>query len=525
MDNRDNMLGICIGDTTPTKADFLAKRLLKLGQFVYIIYEEEGKERKLLAMVEDIRRYNGYINEGISDIFKTGLIMDSSETKILGTLQILGEVRENENDIFLEMLKSPPPPSAKIEKPDKYILEKLFGAKNESFVRIGKLLSEEEEVPVYIDISQVVLRHLAILAITGAGKSNTVSILLDRISQLNGTVAVFDFHGEYINSKFERDGKNVVNVINPVFDPTKLPERDFANLIGIKPNATVQYRYFKRCLKHLFDEYKQNKGDDWRRWVETDRFFSDFIKILEDWADDPEKSPFKGKIREDSLYEVVNKIEDTMQDIGHMLKIGAKDLVAQIEEGKINIFNLSEVDENIADAIASNILKHSLEERKKAVRSGSTDSKLKTPILFIVEEAHILAGMNKNTESKYYMAKIAREGRKFGIGLCVVTQRPKGLDKEILSQMNSMIILKLVEPEDQKHVQSASESLSKELMNYLPALNPGEAIIIGSMTKIPLLIKIDKAKGKVQGNDLPVVDSWKRNNSNKKDKIEDLDEV
>lgn len=520
-----DMLGICIGNTTPVKVDFLATKPLKLGQFVYILYEEDKKSKRLLAMVEDVRRYNRYIDEAINDIFRTDLIMENSETKVLGTLQILGEVKETEDSVFLEMLKSPPPPSAKIVKPDRQILEKLFGAKNKNFVKIGKLLSEEEEIPVYIDISQVVLRHLAILAITGAGKSNTVSVLLDRIAQLNGTVAVFDFHGEYVNSKFERNGKNVVNVIEPVFDPTKLPERDFANLIGIKPNATVQYRYFKRALKELFDSYSGSKGEDWRGWVGTDEFFFELIKILETWAEDPQNSPFKGKLREDSLYEVVNKIEDTMQDIGHIMRIGAADLVTKIEDGKINVFNFSEIDENIADAIASNILKHSLEERKKAVRSGAiSSSKLKNPVLFVVEEAHILAGVNKNTESKYYMTKIAREGRKFGIGLCIVTQRPKGLDKEILSQMNNMIILKLVEPEDQKHVQSASESLSKELMSYLPALNPGEAIIIGNMTKIPLLIKIDKAKGKIQGNDIAVVDLWERS-VEKKHNLEDLDQV
>ena len=185
----------------------------------------------------------------------------------------------------------------------------------------------------------------------------------------------------------------------------------------------------------------------------------------------------------------------------------------------VNVFDFSEVDEEVADALASNILKHSLIERKKAVRGS--DSKIPNPILIVVEEAHILAGVKSDTDSKYWMTRIAREGRKFGLGLCVVTQRPKGLDKEILSQMNNMIILKLVEPEDQKHVQSASESLSSELMEYLPSLNPGEAIILGNMTKIPLLIKIDKAKGKIQGNDIPVVDRW-LGSEEKVSKLEDL---
>lgn len=519
------MYGICVGNTSPIKVNFLAKKVLKLGQFVYIVYKEDEKDKKLLGMVESVERFNRYIHDGISDFENLGIVLDTSETKVTGRIQILGEIKEYDGNITLEMLKTPPPPSAKVVKPEKYLLEKLFGKKGKNFVRIGKLLSEEEEIPVHIDISQVVLRHLAILAITGAGKSNTVSVLLDQIGNLNGTVVVFDFHGEYINSKFERDGKNIVKKINPVVDPTTLPEREFANLIGIKQNATVQFRYFKRAIKDMFEIFKEEKGEDWRSFIGTEEFFGRVIELMENWLEDSEKSPFKGKLREDSLYEVINKIEDAINDIGHILKVGEADLLSKIEEGKINVFNFSEVDESIADAIASNILKHALEERKKAVREGVySTSKLKNPVLFIIEEAHILAGINKNTESKYYMTKIAREGRKFGIGLCIVTQRPKGLDKEILSQMNNLIILKLVEPEDQKHVQSASESLSKELMDYLPALNPGEAIIIGNMTRIPLLIKIDKAKGKVQGNDIPVVELWSRNKDSEKIvKLEDLE--
>lgn len=517
-------IGICIGNTSPIKVNFLSKIPLKLGQFVYIWYEEEGKDRKLLAMVQSVERFNRYINDSINDISRTDLIMDNSDTKVVGTLQILGEIKEVGDSIHLEMLKTPPPPSAKLLRPEKEVLERLFGAKDKRFVRIGRLLSEEEEIPVYIDISQVVLRHLAILAVTGAGKSNTVSVLLDQIANLKGTVVVFDFHGEYTRADFRRNGKKVVNVIEPVFDPTKLPERDFANLIGIKQNATIQYRYFKRALQEILQSYKDDKGNDWRTLVKTGEFFKQLTYHLASW-EEPEKFPLKGKIREDSLYEVMNKIEDTMSDIGHLIQVGAPDLITRIEEGKINVFNFSEIDENIADAIGSNILKHALEDRKRAVRLGSgslsSDVRLESPVLFIIEEAHILAGANKNTESKNYMTKIAREGRKFGVGLCIVTQRPKGLDKEILSQMNNMIILKLVEPEDQKHVQSASESLSKELMDYLPALNPGEAIIIGNMTKIPLLVKIDKAKGKIQGNDLDVIGSWNKN----LEKISDIQEL
>jgi DNA helicase HerA-like ATPase len=514
-------LGIVVGSTKPNRVNFLSIKPLRLGQFVILKYFDGDEEIRLLGMINKVERENKYIPEDIPNYEKIDRLIkeSSSETKVKGEIQILGKIAERDNVITLEFQRTPPLPASEVLKPPKEILEKLFGSKGKNYIKIGKLLSESEDVDVYIDINQIVLRHLAILAITGAGKSNTVSVLLDNIVNLKGTVVVFDFHGEYTRAEFRRDGKNVVNVIKPLVDPTTLDRKDFAKLIGIRENATTQYRYFKYAVDKVTRDLEDEKGDDWKRFEETKSFFDRLIGELESWTDEEKSSPFKGKIREESLYEVINKIEDTMVDLSHIIKIGAKDLIENIRPGMVNVFDFSEVDEEVADALASNILKHSLIERKKAVRGS--DSKIPNPILIVVEEAHILAGVKSDTDSKYWMTRIAREGRKFGLGLCVVTQRPKGLDKEILSQMNNMIILKLVEPEDQKHVQSASESLSSELMEYLPSLNPGEAIILGNMTKIPLLIKIDKAKGKIQGNDIPVVDKW-LGSEEKVSKLEDL---
>ena len=131
------------------------------------------------------------------------------------------------------------------------------------------------------------------------------------------------------------------------------------------------------------------------------------------------------------------------------------------------------------------------------------------PVFFVVEEAHILAPQNRKADSKTWITRVAREGRKFGLGLCLVSQSPKSVDRETLSQANNMIIMRLVEPNDQKHVQSASESLSEDLINQLPSLNIGEGLILGLMTKIPTLVKIDEFKGRQRGGDLDILNQWK----------------
>ncbi|NPA16990.1 ATP-binding protein [Persephonella sp.] len=517
-------IGVCIGSTKPNRISFITDGIVRIGQFVVLHYRDEDGEKRLLGMIQSLERNNPYLPEDIKSRQQAESLKKFSEKEnaIRGEVHILGEIVDTGDEVFLQIPRTPPLPASAVYEAEPELLKKVFGAKSKRFVRIGRLLSEREEVPVYIDIEQVVLRHLAVLAVTGAGKSNTVSVLLKNIVNLGGTVAVFDFHGEYAKTRLTRNGRSVINHITPLINPASLKPREFASFIGIKPNATVQFRYFRIAFEHLIEELKGEKGDDWQSHIKTDIFLSRLKETIEALSD-PESDvgqKIKGKVRDDSLFEVLNKLEDLETELGHIIKLGVPPLIENIKPGMVNVFDFSELDEEVADAIASNILRWALEERKKAVRQGS--SRLPFPLMIVIEEAHILAGEKRNTESKYYIARIAREGRKFGLGITVVTQRPKGLDKEILSQMNNMIILKLVEPEDQKHVQRASESLSQELMDYLPGLNPGEAIIIGNMTKIPLLVKIDRAAEKIEGNDIDVIGQWEEILSSEKSRADDV---
>ena len=183
-----------------------------------------------------------------------------------------------------------------------------------------------------------------------------------------------------------------------------------------------------------------------------------------------------------------------------------------------NVLDLGQVDENTAEVLVAHVLRRSLRSRKQYVRNKNRDA-LSFPVFFVVEEAHILAPQNRNPNSKYWITRIAREGRKFGLGLCLVSQSPKSVDGETLAQANNMIILRLVEPKDQKHVQTASENLSEDLVKQLPSLNIGEALVLGLMTKVPTLVKINEFKGRQHGGDLDIIEQWK---SKKEDDKEDL---
>ncbi|TRM86120.1 hypothetical protein DJ521_06255, partial [Sulfolobus sp. E3] len=127
----------------------------------------------------------------------------------------------------------------------------------------------------------------------------------------------------------------------------------------------------------------------------------------------------------------------------------------------------------------------------------------------VIEEAHVFLSKNENTLTKYWASRIAREGRKFGVGLVIVSQRPKGLDDNILSQMTNKIILKIVEPNDKKYILESSDNLSEDLVEQLSSLDVGEAIIIGKIVKLPAIVKIDKFEGKLLGADPDMLKEWK----------------
>jgi len=103
--------------------------------------------------------------------------------------------------------------------------------------------------------------------------------------------------------------------------------------------------------------------------------------------------------------------------------------------------------------------------------------------------------------SGYWINRIAKEGRKFGVGLGLVSQRPKELNPTVLSQMNTKIILRIVEPTDQKYILESSENVGEDLLQDLPQLSTGEAIVVGSSLPLPALVKIKKYDGVLGGED------------------------
>ena len=499
------VIGRCIGETTLGYVSFVSKEMPKVGEYVSLNYDNKN----VLGMIEALVRGSVSINDDIYDPKTIERIreIEGDDHYVKGKVRILGDI---DND--LRIPRTPAPPGTEIKTADCEVLKEIFHV-DKYGLKLGNLITQEE-VEIEVDINKMVTRHLAVLAMTGAGKSNTVSVIVDGLLKVNGSVLICDMHSEYVNTDF---GEDKVNIIKPEINPLYLSFSEIKKLSNIPPNAYVQERYFRKAYK-LAKKTLMNgsRGKDFIALI-LSQLESWILEVDADSSEDKSNSSVNASDRK-SITDVLNKVEHMHEMYGNILNMESRDIIDNLEIGKANILDLGSVDEFASDVVVSHVLRNVLSSRKEFLR---TKDGLSFPIFSIIEEAHILAPQNRKTESKNWISRIAREGRKFGVGLCLVSQSPKSLDSDALSQANNMIILRLVEPTDQNHVQRASESLSDDLISQLPSLNIGEAIVLGLMTRIPTLVKIDEFKGKISGGDLNIVEEWSKSLKHKKEILEE----
>ena len=490
------VVGICVGETSLTEVTFISDNMPQVGEYVTIEYD--GK--KVLGMIENLVRGNDALNIDINDFKAIRQIskIGAEDNYIRGKVKILGDVNDN-----LRLPRTPVLPGTEIKLADAEILKEIFKVTNP--IKLGSLVNQRD-VEVNVEANPILSRHLAILAMTGAGKSNTVAVLIDQLLGYSVPVFIFDMHGAYKDAEFP---KGNVNVIKPKINPQYMTFYEIKKLVNIPSNGYIQERHFRRAFKKA----KEMLSDG---VAHTNNFLQIIYDILE--AD----SQVEGSDKQ--IVDVMNKIDDSMDRYSNLFDQYTGNILTSIKKAHANVLDLSQVDESVASVLVSHILRNSLQRSKNAAHSGNKKELLDNSIFFILEEAHILAPNKRDSDSKRWIQRVAREGRKFGLGLCLVSQSPKTVDHDALSQMNNMIILRLVEPEDQRHVQSASESLSQDLINQLPSLNVGEAIVLGLMTRVPTLVKIDKFKGRRHGDDMDIVSHFINSQKDDEKEIDDLED-
>ena len=477
------VVGIVANGALPHSFDAITRDAVPVGDYL-VARTADGRE--VLGMVEStsIESEVMGIVRTFSDALRAGELAmanpyDKSYTCRVRVLGLLEGLRSGE----VIMPSLPPVPGSAVRRATPGELSEVFGGSGRSWVPIGSLL-RSREVRVHVDINKVASRHLAILASTGAGKSNLLALLAKAIANLRGTMVIFDYHGEY--GGLDLNGRE--NHVEPTINPEDLDPDELADLLDIGEGASRQ-RY---VLAHALDRARGSRD-----------FWDGLLSGVEQVGRD------EREYRE-AAERVADIIRLALRRYRTVLSPGAVPPVRRLAEGRVNIVNLSGLSPAQADVVISRYMEDVLVERKRCVGDSRGGCSLGRPVVLALEEAHVFVAQNRRTRTKDVASMIAREGRKFGVSLVIVSQRPQRLDQDVLSQMGSLAVGRLINQRDRSFVQESSEYLTEEMAEYLPDLNPGEAILLGQWVKLPTLVKVDRVEEKRAGRDIDAVDEWSR---------------
>ncbi len=478
-------IGVVIGESKPTEVTAQSSRPLSVGEYVII----DSQDGRLLGLVER----SAVSSEALANVRNFDEAVESKEVAEINSrdknykvkIGILG---------FLDKLKKghvtipavPPLPGTSILEATQEDLGMIFAPSGTEWTRVGSLL-RNSEIESRINVNKIVSRHLAILAMTGMGKSNLVSLIAKHVASLNGTLVIFDYHNDY-----ELLDVSKMNYMLAKINPRLLPADKLAEVIELRENADKQQRVLRESLTESVRQAKEF-------WASLEENVSSFGRMTKGYAD--------------SASRVLDKIDDAKHRFSDILDPDCGDPVDLIKEGRVNVLNIAELSERQANAGLAYYLQEILQHRKEAVwekkgKSQRQGHKFLAPVFTIIEEAHVFIPKGEHTDTKYWASKVAREGRKFGMGLGVVSQRPRNIDPNVLSQMGSLAIMKIVQDDDQQQIASAAESLSKDLLSQLSSLNIGDAVLIGQWVNLPSIVHIDEVKTKRSGSDLDAVSEW-----------------
>ena len=401
--------------------------------------------------------------------------------QIYATAKVLGYIHDAEGHREIRRPRSPPMPGTPVYRASDDLLKEFFTLPEEEIpLRVGHLLHREN---VIIPISGKELhRHMAILAMTRYGKSYFAGRIIEELLRRGASILAIDVHGDYAEMVLKPDGRlheffhDKVIVYRPeaaerLQAAHVKPLRLSASSIGFRELCALtriegprQRFLLRRTLEELRAENPRYTLDD----------------ILDRLEREMEEA--KGTV-EERIEGIIERLEDLKRE--GIFTYGDIDVRAFFKPRHLSDIYLSGLPDYVQDVLVGVILRRVFEAKYRRQPWA------RHPLFIFVEEAHRFAAPPERGVkfSRDIIARIAAEGSKFGLFLTVISQRPRRLDPDILSNCGNLAIFRIVNPQDQRTIQAASESFSEDLLEDLPALEQGEAVLVGPFVPIPVMIK------------------------------------
>ncbi|NPV07230.1 MAG: ATP-binding protein [Anaerolineae bacterium] len=394
---------------------------------------------------------------------------------------------------------------------------------------IGSLLSRPaDEVPIVLDASRFTSTHLAIIAGTGSGKSYLAAVVVEELLRPTNRacVLIVDPHGEYGSlaelsnlEEFHADAQDglaeyrpQVRVLSP--DDVKVAYRsleldDLRYLLGRDLTAKqsyvlgVAFRNAERVTKGL--------------WTLTD-LKNEVANWAHQAASTPEGVGGAAADVDSNAHQTAAalswRLENVLGRSESRIFDDHRDLALQdlFRPGQCTVLQLSQVSEREQQVVVATILRRLYKARlatEKALSAPGDPTYLPYPAFVILEEAHNFAPAAADLVTSEQLKRILSEGRKFGVGMCLISQRPGRLDPDVLSQCMTQVLLRISNEVDQARVAQSVETVGRSLMDELPGLSKGQAIVAGMAVNTPVLVRVRQRLTRHQAQDPDAPARWR----------------
>lgn len=482
-----------------------------------------SKQRQtLIGMVSKIiRKFSEMLDDG-DEIEKDDVV----KITLIGTLLDKFGTREN---IFKRTLESVPEITAQcyiMNNEDLSNFMSVLSVNSEgkdNSLKIGNY-TLNKDATAYLDGNRLFQKHAVIVGSTGSGKSCTVATLIEEIAKLQSSNAVvFDIHGEYepiIGENIKHfkiagpsDGVSDGFIYLPYWLLTY--EEMISMMIDRSDNnapnqAMIFSRTVYKCKKdYLISVGKSDIVDD----ITIDSPTPYDIKTLLDElnainsevvpgakAGSTKKGDFNGTLSR-FIQRLENKVSDkrlnflfssdeSLLNYDYMVELCSKLMLPASSNGGVKIIDFSEVPSDVLPLVVSLVARLIFSVQQW------TDREKINPIAIFCDEAHLYIPQNTKqgieAQSLNSFERIAKEGRKYGIGLVVITQRPSEVDRTVLSQSSNFIAMRLTNADDQNVIKKLLPDSLGNFGELLPILDVGEALIVGDASLLPSRINVNK---------------------------------
>ncbi len=417
-------------------------------------------------------------------------------------IELVGEIRNDSTGVarFTGGIAAYPYAGAVAHRIRAADLAAVYAASTDNSVQIGQL-SQDRSVPALISIDKLLSRHFAVVGTTGVGKSTAVTLLLRKIIAARPDVRVllFDPHNEF-TAAFPRDAVTVdASSVDLPFWLFKLDELVEVIFRGRKADPT-EVDALRDLIPLARERFRRGEGGSsplLRRDKVTTSLTADtpvpyrmvdLLALIEERI-----GQLEGKADRPALKSLKARLESILADPRFRFMFGAKtvsdvfgDVVSLLfrvpQAGKpICVFEMSGLPSDVVNAVVSVLCRMAFD------LAVSSDGTIQT--LVVCEEAHRYIPADQNAgffPTRQAIARIAKEGRKYGVFLGVITQRPGELDQTILSQCNTIFAMRLGNDRDQDIIRSAISGGAKSTLSFLSSIANRECIAFGEALHAPM---------------------------------------